>query len=337
MDIQGNGTTTGTRRRLLGAPIPAEGEGGVFTQSWYPICMSTELAPGKILGSTFLDGRVVAYRGESGVAQVLSAFCPHLGADLVAGAVVGDSIRCAFHHWEYDQTGACTKISAGDPIPPGACLFKFPTQERYGMVWAFNGEAPLFDLPDFPYPDDELVFRIAEHEEVFPIDPWVFCCNTPDIQHIRVVHGIVFDKSDPAENMVITDHSMMYDFDGLHGTGARIAFRVGIIGTTIFYQSSTFNGRWYGYIAPFGMPAPGQCKVYYVLAVRKSEGDETSQRELLDFAMGVQRQIIADDAPIARTVKFRPGTLTKSDRALSRFMQYLRNFPRAHPSADFIR
>jgi len=101
----------------------------------------------------------------------------------------------------------------------------------------------------------------------------------------------------------------------IHGTGARITFRVGIFGTTIFYQSSTFDGKWYGYIAPFGMPAPGQCKVYYVLAVRKSEGDEASQQALLAFAMTIQRQIVADDAPIARSLHFRPGTLSRSDRA----------------------
>lgn len=337
MENQQNDRGASAPRKRLVKAIPAEGEGGLFTQSWFPVCLSSELAAGKILGTTFLDGRVVAYRGESGVAQVLSAYCPHLGADLVAGTVVGDNIRCAFHHWEYDASGMCTKLSTDDPIPPGACLFRFPTVERYGLIWAFNGHEPLFNLPDFPYPDDELVFQIAEHEEVFPVDPWVICCNTPDIQHIRVVHGISFDKAEPADNLEWTDHSMMYDFDGVHGTGMRIAFRIGIFGTTIFYQSSTFNGRWYGYLAPFGMPSPGNCKIYYVLAVRKSEGDETSQKELLDFAMGIQRQIIADDAPILRTAHFKPGTLTKSDRALSEFLNYLRKFPRAHPSAEFIR
>lgn len=337
MNPRSDGPLVNVRRRTLGKPVPAEGEGGLFTQSWYPLCMSTELPAGKVLGLPFLDGRVAVFRGESGKVQVLSAYCPHLGADMAAGTVVGDNLRCAFHHWEFDASGTCTRTSLGDPVPPGACLFNFPTQERYGMIWAFNGETPLFDLPDFPYPDDELVLRVEEHEEVFPIDPWVFCCNTPDVQHIRAVHGIVFDKGDPAENMQLTEHTMMYDFDGVHGTGARIAFRVGIFGTTIFYQSSTFDGRWYGYIAPFGMPAPRQCKVWYVLAVRKSEGDEASQQALLDFAMTIQRQIVADDAPIARGVHFRPGTLSRSDRALTAFIEHLRRFPRAHPSAEFIR
>jgi phenylpropionate dioxygenase-like ring-hydroxylating dioxygenase large terminal subunit len=334
---QGDDRLVNIRRRTLGKPIPAEGEGGLFTQSWYPLCMSTELPAGKVLGLPFLDGRVAVFRGESGKVQVLSAYCPHLGADMAAGSVVGDNLRCIFHQWEFADSGECVKTALGDPPPPGACLFKFPTQERYGMIWAFNGETPLFDLPDFPYPDDELVLRVVEHEEVFPIDPWVFCCNTPDIQHIRAVHGFQFDKSDPAENMELTDYTMMYDFDALHPAGFRVAFRVGIFGTTIFYQSSSFEGRWYGYIAPFGMPAPGQCKLWYVLAVRKSEGDEASQQALLDFALTIQRGIVADDAPIMRGLHFRPGTLSRSDRALAKFLEHFRRFPRAHPSAEFIR
>jgi hypothetical protein len=33
---------------------------------------------------------------------------------------------------------------------------------------------------------------------------------------------------------------------------------------------------------------------------------------------------------------FKPGALTRSDRALSRYLKDLRRFPRAHPSVDFI-
>ena len=41
------------------------------------------------------DGRVVVWRGEDGRAHVTSAFCPHLGASLEAGDVVGQRVRCA--------------------------------------------------------------------------------------------------------------------------------------------------------------------------------------------------------------------------------------------------
>ncbi len=70
------------RRRFLGRPIPAEGANGLFTQSWFPLCLSSQVARGQVRGVDFLDGRVVIFRGENGRAQVLSAYCPHVGADL---------------------------------------------------------------------------------------------------------------------------------------------------------------------------------------------------------------------------------------------------------------
>ena len=190
-------STLTPRKRFLGRPIPTEGENGLFTQSWFPLCLSSQVAPGQIRGEDFLDGRVVVFRGENGVAQVLSAYCPHVGADLSVGDVQENTIRCAFHHWQYDQSGVCVKTGIGDTPPPAACLFPFPTMEKHGLIWAFNGEEPLFDIPDFPYPEDELATKVEAFERVLPVDPWVVCCNTPDMQHIKALHGITFRPGRP--------------------------------------------------------------------------------------------------------------------------------------------
>lgn len=323
-------------RRRLGQPIPAEGENGLFSQSWFPICLSSEVPKGQILGADFLDGRVVVFRGQSGMAHVLSAYCPHVGSDLSVGDVQGETIRCAFHHWQYDQNGVCVKTGVGDPPPPGACLFKFPTAERYGLIWAFNGETPLFELPDFPYPDDELELKIEAFDQLMPVDPWVICCNTPDLQHIKALHGITFDQADPDEHIEWTEHSMLYDFKGHHANGEPIVYRVGIFGTSIFYQSSVFDGRWFGCLAPFGLPKPGYTKTYMLVVAHKSDGDAASNRAFLEFAMNLEKKVVSEDVPILQTIRFKPGTLTKSDKALSKFFQYLRRYPRAHPSAEFI-
>lgn len=324
------------RRRVLGRPIPAEGENGVFTQSWFPMCLSSEVGPGQVIGMDFLDGRVVVFRGASGRAQVLSAYCPHLGSDLAVGDVQNDTIRCAFHHWQYDQNGVCVKTGIGDPPPPAACLFKFPTVEKHGLIWAFNGEEPSFAVPDFPYPDDELTTKVEAFDTLLPVDPWVICCNTPDMQHIKALHNITFEQEDPDEEVEWTDHSMLYDFKGRHANGEPIEYRVGIYGTTIFYQSSVFNGRWFGFIAPFGLPRPGQTKTYMIIAARKADSDAATTDAFLTFAMDLEKKVVSEDVPIMQTIRFKPGTLTKSDKALSKFLQYLRNFPRAHPSAEFI-
>lgn len=321
-------------RRLLGVRLPAEGEGGLFSQSWFPICMSKDVARGQVKGYDFLDGRVIVMRGDDGVARVMSAFCPHLGADLSVGQVIGDTVRCAFHHWQYDGGGRCVRTAVGDPAPPTARLFRFPTVERYGIVFAFNGEQPLFELPTFAYPDDQLLVHAECYPTDFPVDPWVICCNTPDVQHIRVLHNITFDAEDPGERAEWTDHSMLYDFTGTHALGERIDFRVGIYGTSIFYQSGKMQGRWFGFMSPMGMPRPQRTRGYLVLAVRK---DELDAEQFLQAVVDLERRVVGEDIPVLETIHFRPGTLSASDKTLARFLNHLKRYPRAHPAAEFIR
>ena len=336
--LMGNGASVAStpRRRHLGPQLPAEGDNGLFSESWFPICLSRELPAGKIIGADFLDGRVVAFRGESGTAQVMSAYCAHLGADLSVGDVQGDTLRCAFHHWRYDADGVCVATKVGDPPPPAACLFKFPTCERHGIVFAYNGAHPRFEIPDFPFPDSQLIMNVSMIPGLVPTDPWVLSCNTPDMQHIKALHGVTFDQEDPHDSVEWTDHSMLYDFRGRHAKGEPIEYRIGIFGNNIFYQSGTIGGRWFGAMTPFGLPRPGQTQVFGIIAVRNDEGDEVSNKEFLRAVTELEMRVVGEDLPVVNSIHFRPGTLTKSDRTLARFFQYLREYPRCHPSAEFI-
>ena len=328
-----NTNTSSSARRAATALQPArEGENGLFTQSWFPICLSDEVSRAEVKGFDFLDGRVVVMRGEDGTAQVLSAYCPHLGADLAVGCVIGNHLRCAFHHWEYDYTGACVQTGCGDAAPRNARVFRFPTAEHFGVIYAFNGETALFALPGFEYPEEQLLWRSVRFDQEFPVDPWVIACNTPDMQHIRVVHRILFD-SDPADAVTWTDHSMLYDFAGTHATGERICFRVGIYGTSIYYQAGVMAGRWFGFISPMGLPRPQRTSGFLTLAVRRDEADAQSH---LQSVIDLERRVVGEDQDILRTIRFRPGSLTASDRTLSKFLRYLKRYPRAHPAREFI-
>ena len=333
-----NASTTATplpaSARPRAAALPAEGENGLFSQSWYPICQSADIAVHQIKGFPFLDGRVVVARGEDGIARVMSAYCPHMGADLSVGSVIGNTVRCAFHHWRYDGDGRCVATGPGDPPPPAARLFRFPTAERYGLIWAFNGEQSLFDIPGFSVPDSELIWRTEPYRIDFDVDPWVICCNTPDVQHIRTVHRIAFDTADPGGAAEWTPYSMFFDARGTHAHGERIDFRVGIVGTTVFCQSGDYLGRWFGFNSPMCILAPGKTRLYLTVAVRKSEPDaEAYLEEMLEL----ERRVVSEDEAILQTIRFHPGTLTAADRTLARFFDYLQRYPRAHPSRDFIR
>lgn len=327
---------TAARRRALGRRIPAEGEDGLFTESWFPIVPASDVSRGQIVGAEFLGGRVVVFRAEDGAARVLSAYCPHLGADLSAGDVYQNTIRCPFHHWCYDQNGVCVRTSVGDPPPPSARLFAFPTAEKHGLIWAFNGDEPAFEIPDFAYPSDQVTARLEIDPHAWPVDPWVFLCNTSDFQHLKALHDFGFDGHDPDEEIEWTDRSMFYSFQARIRDTEPIAFRVGVVGTSIFIQSSTLNGRWFGVMIAFALPRPGSTKVYYAVAARRDEGDPASTEAFLQSVVDLERQVIAEDHHVMSTIHFRPGALTRSDKALGKFLEYLRRYPRVHPSVDFI-
>jgi nitrite reductase/ring-hydroxylating ferredoxin subunit len=325
------------RRRPGLPPVPREGEGGVFTQSWFPICLSTDLAPGTSKGFDFLDGRVVAFRPSSGKVQVLSAYCPHMGTDLSLACVINDTLRCPFHHWHYDSSGVCVKTMVGDPAPPNARLFQFPTAEKFGLVWAFNGEEPLWQLPDFPFPDDELAFKTVELPGLSGVDPWVQCCNTPDMQHIKALHNVQFNEADPHERVRWSKYSMMYDFEGTHVNGETVVNTVGVFGTSLYYQTTLIDGRWFGFLTPMGLPKPGHARNFMVVAAKKSDGTVEEVQDWLDFVLEFEKRVVNEDLPIMESIHFRPGTLTKSDLTFSRYIEFLRGYPRAHPSAEFIK
>ncbi|WP_435279786.1 Rieske 2Fe-2S domain-containing protein [Streptomyces sp. 1222.5] len=321
-------------RHLL-EPVPPEGENGLFTMSWYPICLSSEVAPGQVIGRDFLDGRVIVMRSQDGTAQVMSAYCPHLGADLSVGDMVGDTVRCAYHHWRYDRNGTCTATASGDPIPRHARLFSFPTRERFGVVWAFNGHKPLFPLPELPHPDSELIIRSEIHPHALSLDPWILCCQVPDNQHHRVVHGMQF-IGNPLDNITWTDYSLLYEMNAVKN-GQPLSFTMGSIGTTMFLQHGTMDGRWMGFIAGFAMPRPGTCQIYFIGMARTCEGSVQENEEFMNRVMEFEKQTLIEDAPIFNSMHFRPGTPSRSDRALVRYLEFLRKYPRAHPAAEYIR
>lgn len=313
--------------------IPREGENGLFTQSWFPICQSADVPPASIRGFDFLDGRVIVVRSAGGKVRVQSALCPHVGADLACGDLVGDEVRCAFHHWRYDAQGKCAATGIGDPAPRTARLFNFPTIERWGLIFAYNGETPHYHLPSFEYPDDQLAIRTGAVPLV-NADPWIVCANTPDWQHIRTLHGVQIDSEDPDKIVQWNDHSFLYTFSGRFWHGEPVTYSVGIYGTSLFFQQGKFNGKWMGVMAPMGLPRPGQTRAYFVIAALPEDGAEEAH---LEATMNMERSIVAQDMHVLNRIIYRHGTLTKADRLLSHFFEFVRNYPRAHPAANYIK
>lgn len=323
-------------------PVAAEGEGG-YSVTWWPVCLSTEVEAGKIHGADFLGGRVVVIRRANGEAQVLSAYCPHVGADLCVGDMVDGTVRCAFHHWRYDAEGRCVATSVGDTPPLTARLFRFPTVERYGIVWAFNGFDASWEFPElFPFPESELAVKTGYHPaEDFTVDAWVGMANTPDWSHLIAVHRLAFDHADLHRQMTFTDHSFHYRLKARleKGTGPEIDYERWVWGTNIFVMYGLLAGEWFGASSPMLQVGPGRSRLMYIVAVKKSGSDAASLERDLGRCANIAKvgiDMAKEDEAIFKTIKFRPGTLTKTDAGLAAFLDYVRRFPRAHPAAEFI-
>src|SRR4051794_36147350 len=79
---------------------------------WQPLCLAAEVERGRTRREQIMAEFITLYRGQSGTLYALGDRCPHRGTQLSAGWVEGEEIRCFYHGWKYDGTGACVEQPA---------------------------------------------------------------------------------------------------------------------------------------------------------------------------------------------------------------------------------
>ncbi len=112
-----------------------------------------DLRAGDARAVDVLGRTLVVYRTESGELAAMDRLCPHMGASLAKGKVVGEKIVCPFHAWEYGRDGVCSHIPSlkdGTRIPPGARTPAIPVCEHIGWIWVYHGERAAYSLPEIP-------------------------------------------------------------------------------------------------------------------------------------------------------------------------------------------
>lgn len=172
---------------------------------WYPLAFSAEVTdtPTRV---TVLKQELVLYRTPTGDPICMSDLCIHRGGALSDGWVDQKGcLVCPYHGWEYEQDGACIKIPAnraGVPIPKKARLDAYPSQEKYGFVWAFLGDLPEAERPPLPYwPhfDDIDKYRVLTGMWDWKANYNRVCENGMDAAHAPFVHGSSFGNRDEPE------------------------------------------------------------------------------------------------------------------------------------------
>jgi phenylpropionate dioxygenase-like ring-hydroxylating dioxygenase large terminal subunit len=108
-------------------------------RDWYPVARAVDLEhPQQV---TLLGRRLVAFRTADGRPRVLLDRCLHRGGTLHRGAVIGDSIECPYHGWQWrGADGRCVYIPPNGrsaPIPKAAVIGAFPAVEHNGLIWTY--------------------------------------------------------------------------------------------------------------------------------------------------------------------------------------------------------
>jgi len=170
----------------------------MIPNQWYPILESRALRRRPVpLRRVGLD--LVLFRGSDGAPRCLLDRCPHRGAALHIGHVVGDTLACRFHGLRFDGQGRCVALPCDEPdakIPAGLDAEALHACERHGLVWIWCGAEPsalgLEALPEpswFPELSDG-TSGFSTVSEILPGHAQRWTESLFDHQHSEFIHGI---------------------------------------------------------------------------------------------------------------------------------------------------
>lgn len=162
----------------------------IINKGWYIASPSQALSQGKAKSVEVCGQKIVIFRGEDDKVRALDAYCPHLGTDLGIGKVEGNLIRCAFHHWAFDETGFCQDIPCQSEIPSQAKLGAYATEEKYGFIWIYPDAKAPAGVVEF----DELKGKeiVSQADTAFARNCHHHICmmNGIDAQHLKTIHHL---------------------------------------------------------------------------------------------------------------------------------------------------
>jgi 5,5'-dehydrodivanillate O-demethylase len=232
---------------------PGTPAGKYLRRFWQPVYHSVDLKPGRPVPLRIMGEDFTLYRGESGAAYLVEPRCPHRGAQLSAGRVEGEDLRCFYHGWKFAPGGQCLEQPAEESFfAKSICLRTWPVREYLGLVFAYlGGEATPPELPAYP--------TFERFRGLVEIDSYLRECNyfqnvenSLDMSHVGFVHG---------DNRAA--------FDGI-GLGKALQAEESAWGVTYTFQRPDGRRR----VQQFGMP-----NMFYMTAL-PTEADVEWQESL---------------------------------------------------------
>lgn len=162
----------------------------LIADRWYVVLDAKELSSGEVLGRMRMGQDLVFWRDSAGKVFAARDRCPHRWTKLSNGKMVGDALQCPFHGFEFNGSGACTKMPAHPErkISGAMSLTTLPLREAHGFLWMWTGpsEAPdsdpeFFDFSGYSSSGSQLIVPVA-NSYTRAIE------NQLDMTHLPFVH-----------------------------------------------------------------------------------------------------------------------------------------------------
>lgn len=168
--------------------------GAVLRRHWLPIGAVSEFDNTSIRPARLLGEDLVLYKDLSGRFGLIERQCPHRRADLANGFVEERGLRCSYHGWLLSEEGRCLAMPYEDVAAPQArfrdkvSVKAYPVRAMAGLLWAYLGDAPAPDVPNYEPFTWENGFRQIVFAEI-PCN-WAQCQeNSIDPVHFEWAHA----------------------------------------------------------------------------------------------------------------------------------------------------
>jgi len=300
-----------------------------YPNGWFQIADSSELRAGDVKPLRYFGRDLVLFRAETGSPHVLDAHCPHLGAHIgYGGKVEGECVRCPFHAWRFDGTGACVEVPYANKIPPKAKLAAWTVREKNGLImlhYDARGRAPSWEIPDVPEygspewtPYEHRSWRIRTHNQEMAE-------NSCDSAHFLYLHGTQEMPITHAEldGHVLHTHSetLMKTPQGktkgsvevyAYGFGFTLTRFRGIVETLLVSSATTIDEEY--------------VELRFAFTVRKLVNQDVTSTVGQAFIREVTRQL-EQDIPIWENKRYvDPPLLVDGDGPIGLFRRWARQF-----------
>ncbi len=306
---------------------------------WIWVCEASKIKKKKIHAFNLMGREIVVFRGENNELGALDAYCPHMGAHLVDGKVEGNSIRCFFHNWQFNQQGLCIDIPCLATMPAKKITTRsYFIKEQYGLIWLWTGETqPEFSIPCVPALQDQAIDYSLGNQWQKKCHPNVVMINAIDENHFQTVHklpGHILNMKP-----ITIDHTNIHFENQGRPTANHWAGR---LLQKCYRGAITYNmSYWYGLVGTVTV-GPDFLQMHLMFALRPEKGTTlgktiafTKQRRgligkllnrcLLQLTKVVGWYFAVGDTKVFQKIQFAFNNPIKNDKAVIAFIKHLEN------------